>query len=108
MSEVAYQTAANCTKSLARFVFFVGARFDNEDRLKKIKGNVFIAQGKDDLTMKLNPHGKLLEEAILHNPKAVFRVVNSAHANGDEVWFEKGEDKESIQEFLKINPNFLI
>lgn len=100
MSEVAYQTAANGTKLLAKFIFFMGAHFDNLSRLKKIKGKVFIAQGEKDLTMKLNPHGKLLQKAILHNSKAIFRIVDSAHIHTDKVWFEKGKDSISIQEFL--------
>lgn len=94
MSEAAYQVAPNGLKTIARFIFFIGAHFDNVSKLKKIKGNVFLAQGKDDVTMNF------LQDSILNNPHAIFKKVNSKHIHGDKVWFGEGKDRGAIKGFL--------
>jgi alpha/beta superfamily hydrolase len=102
MSEVAYQCAPSGLKTLARFIFFVGAHFDNVSKLNKVKGNILVAQGKNDTTMNGELHGKLLHEAVSNNPNGIFRNVDSAHIHtADDVWFAKGEDRTFVEQFLK-------
>lgn len=100
MSAVAYQAAPTGFKNIARIIFIVGAHFDNLNKLKKAKGKILIAQGVRDLTMVEENHGKLLHNAVANHQHAIFRNVNSAHLHTDSVWFELGEDREVLEQFL--------
>lgn len=101
MSKVAYQSAPKGLKTIARIIFSLGARFDNFNKLKKIKGKVLVAQGMNDLTMKWKHHGKYLHDSILKNPHAVYLSVKSAHHHSDDkVWFSIGKDRRSVENFF--------
>ena len=98
MSEAAYHSAPWGLKNIARFIFTIGANFDNLSKLKKIKGKILIAQGIYDKVMN---HGKYLYDAILKNPDAIYMTVDSWHIHtDDEVWFTKGKDRVFVEDFL--------
>ena len=100
MSEVAYHEAPRSLKTIAKIIFLVGAHFDNLSKLKKLSGNVLIAQGMQDTTMVNERHGEFLKNAVSNNQYAVFRQVDSAHQHADQVWFGIGEDREVVERFL--------
>lgn len=100
MSEVAYHQAPNGLKNIARLIFYVGAHFDNTNKLKKVQGNILIAQGQYDTTMVKEKHGFVLQKAISDNTKAIFKEVDSGHMHDRQVWFSKGKDHDAVKQFL--------
>lgn len=101
MSEVAYHTAPYGTKTAARIIFFAVSHFDNLNKLRKAQGKIFIAQGIYDTIMKEEHHGKHLQKATLYKQHVTYRRVDSAHQHGNKVWFESGEDRRAVEQFLK-------
>lgn len=100
MSEVAYQAAPFGLKTIARIIFFVGERFNNLSKLKKTQGRIFIAQGMHDDTMKEEHHGKFLQRTTSHKQNVIYRKVDSKHHHSDHVWFQSGEDRTLVENFL--------
>lgn len=101
MSEVVYQEAPRGLKTISRIISLIGAPFNNLKKLKRAKGAILIAQGIDDRMMTKERHGKLLQDAISNNRNAIFMEVNSRHHHTGKVWFEKGEDRVRVEQFLR-------
>jgi hypothetical protein len=100
MSQVAYEAAPKGLKNIAKIIFTVAAHFNNLKKINKVKGQVFIAQGKFDTTM--SEAGARLHELVGPEARVIYRDVNSAHHHYSDVWFgQEGEDRQEIKKFLE-------
>lgn len=102
MSDIAYQVAPQGRKMIAKIVFMIGAYFDNLSKLKRCSGRLFIAQGLQDATMKVESQGaifkKLVEES--KNSSAYVEVESAHEHSADSVWFGSKGGQVLIQGFF--------
>jgi predicted esterase len=91
---------------LAKVIFYLGgASFDMKEKIKKVQGEIFLARGSLDRTMRPY-HEKYLKSALASNPRASFVTVHSSHDHSTSVglWFhpENGVNAEPRQQLMRF------
>lgn len=102
MADAAYHAAPFFFKTIAKIVFVCASYFNNIGKISRVKGNVFIAQGKDDKSFEKIHHGDKLQAAAEQGKKATtFAMVDSEHFHFTDVWFgNRGSHRAEVAAFL--------
>jgi alpha/beta superfamily hydrolase len=102
MDEVAYTIAPLGLRTIAKAIFQKYAPFNTIEKIKKCKGVVYIAQGRKDLIMVKDIHGKKFEELTQEHPNNIkYYEVDSYHTHDNKVWFSKdSRDRPTAESFV--------
>ena len=115
MSDVAYNVARNDLNltriggMFAKFIFNIGAQFNNLKKIKNIKGRIFLARGKHDKSMTDTMYKKMkreIEKSPGNKDRVFYEKIDVEHIHTDEtLWFGKNSHtlkaRQHLADFLK-------
>jgi hypothetical protein len=113
MRDVAYDTGGEIHSiggPIAKLIFYLGgANFDITKKIRKVQGNIFLARGSRDNTMKPYHHA-YLQTALASNARAQFVEAASSHHHycNTGLWFHPDnihniQQREQLSNFLRLS-----